>query len=226
MALVNLTVSPEVMGIIGYLETSGVPHRVTSTWRPGATTLAGNTSRHALKLAVDFAGPTPSVDSASLGAIFKAFVPVEAHLDELIYAGPQVSYNIKRGRRVPKYAQAAHHNHVHVAVNTGVDLLHRAPKHAPQADQVEAPSLIKIGEGGREDMAEPVDAIPWGEGALVLTRDGGVRAYDAPFFGSFPGLPPEQRLATAPFVQIIKEGSGYTCINSSGQRYHFPDPSL
>jgi hypothetical protein len=55
-----------------------------------------------------------------MGAIFRAFKPVESQLYELIYAGPQVSYNIKRGKQVAKYAVADHHDHVHVSVDRGV----------------------------------------------------------------------------------------------------------
>lgn len=215
--------SPEVEGIIAYGLATGVPMKVTSTIRPGAITAAGGRSYHSLGLAVDLAGPYPSIDSGYLADIFHAFVPVEAHLAELIYAGPQVGFNIKNGRRVGKYAQAIHHNHVHVAVARGVrlDRLVTTPKE-PVGAIAPAPDDQEV-----EDMAEPVDALNSPEGGVwVLTRDGGVRAYKgAPFYGSYPGLPPELRMATDPFVEIIgrdDDGPGYMLVNSGGARYRFP----
>jgi TP901 family phage tail tape measure protein len=110
---------PTIDRLIAYLRSTGVPHRVTSTYRPGSITASGNRSLHAAKRAVDFAGPSPGYDTPALGAIFKAFVPIAAKLAELIYAGPQTNFNIKNGRRVAKYAQAQHHDHVHAAMAAG-----------------------------------------------------------------------------------------------------------
>lgn len=77
-------------------------------------------------------------------------------------------------------------------------------------------------------MSEPVDAMcaPTG-GTWVLTRDGGVRAYGgAPYHGSYPGLPAEQRQSTDPFVDIGPRddgvADGYMLLNSGGQLYRFP----
>ena len=210
--------SPEVVGIVRYLEETGVPHRVTSTWRPGALTTAGNPSRHGRKLAVDFGGPHPGRDSEDLADIFEAFLPVERVLAELIYAGPQVTFNIKRGRRVNKYAQSLHHDHVHVAVDPGV-ILHDVPLgRRPDSTPVEVAPLHEV-----EDMAEPVDAITAGPGGgvWVLTKDGGVRAYDAPFYGSYPALPPEDRRGDRSFVEIRAAGAGYTLVGSDGAEYTF-----
>lgn len=108
----------ETQSIIRYVETAGVPHRVTSTLRPGAVTAAGHVSRHAMGLAVDFAGPRPGRDTPELLAVFRAFATVEALLHELIYSG--APYNIREGRRVPRYAIAGHWDHVHVSVRRGV----------------------------------------------------------------------------------------------------------
>lgn len=111
--------------MIQYLKDSGVPHRITSTTNHSAKTRAGYPSRHVMEgtggmgLAIDAAGPTASRDSKVLGDIFWAFMKVEKQLHELIYAGPQTTFNIKRGKRVPKYAQSGHHDHVHIAVNKG-----------------------------------------------------------------------------------------------------------
>lgn len=221
--MIDPTCSREVIGIIAYAEQAGVPYKVTSTWRPGAVTLAGNPSRHGRKLAVDLAAPTPSIDSEALARIFRAFGPVEHKLNELIYAGPQVAYNIKAGRRVGKYAQSIHHNHVHVAVDPGVILSAATPKVVIDAVITAAPH----DSDGREDMAEPVGALCAPEGGCwVLTRDGGVRAYGgAPFHNSYPGLPAELRQGDRTFVDIVRRDdgrAGYMLISSGGEKYRFP----
>jgi hypothetical protein len=214
--------SPEVEGIVGLMQTTGVPFRVTSTFRPGARTAAGNPSRHGRKLAVDFGGPAPGRDNQALADIFRAFLVVEAHLNELIYAGPQVTYNIKAGRRVNKYAQAVHHDHVHVAVDPGMDLRLLAPKAAPMSTETIADT------DGREDMAEPVDAVGSPQGGVwVLTRDGGVRTYDhadppTPFYGSYFSLEEKHRNIPRTFVQIrLNDRGGYSIVASSGETYDF-----
>lgn len=227
--MIHLTCSPEVVGIIEYLAATGVPHRVTSTWRPGAVTAAGNQSRHSRKLAVDFAGPKPGRDTDELADIFNAFVPVEQALVELIYAGPQVAYNIKTGRRVGKYAQAIHHDHVHVAVAQGVVLLETPMVLDISRDVDPAPDDTD----GREDMADPVDgmAAPGG-GVWVLTRDGGIRAYGgAPFHGSYPqilnalgdAVHPNDRARTFVDIGDRDDGQpGYMIRSSAGELYRFP----
>jgi len=224
----DLRCSPEVIDIIAYLAATRVPHRVTSTWRPGAVTAAGNASRHSRKLAVDFAGPSPSRDSDALADIFHAFVPVERSLNELIYAGPQVTYNIKRGQRVGKYAQGIHHDHVHVAVDPGV-LLMDVPMDVDDDRPTEPPPAD---DDGREDMADPVDALAAPEGGVwVLTRDGGIRAYDgAPFHGSYPGIlntltNPHPNDLNRTFVEITVRDDGrpgYMIRSSAGELYRFP----
>jgi hypothetical protein len=219
----DLHASQEIKGIIAYGISTGVPMKVTSTFRPGAITLAGKRSFHGLGLAVDFAGPRPSRDSKELADVFHAFLPVEKHLAELIYAGPQVGFSIKNGRRVGKYAVASHHDHVHVAVQRGVLLDRMVPTFLPDTMIEQAPDEKERNEA----MADPVDALAAPNGGVwVLTRDGGVRAYKgAPFHGSYPGLPEEQRRATDPFVGITERDDGrdgYMLRNSGGQLYRFP----
>lgn len=117
--------SQEVVALRRFLLDSGVAHRVTSTWQHSKNTNAGYPSRHVqpgtngIGLALDAAGPSPSKDSPQLAAVFYALLTVERQLHELIYAGPQVSFNIREGARVPKYAIDDHHDHVHVSVNKG-----------------------------------------------------------------------------------------------------------
>lgn len=118
--------SQEVLALRHYLFDSHVPHRVTCTTSHSQQTNAGHTSRHVMAgtngtgLALDAAGPEAGQDSPQLAAVFFALLKVERQLHELIYAGPQVTFNIKSGARVPKYAIDDHHDHVHVSVDLGV----------------------------------------------------------------------------------------------------------
>lgn len=214
--------SPEVEAIVACGTSTGVAMKVTSTLRPGAVTAAGGRSFHGLGLAVDFAGLQPSWDSEALADIFHAFLPVEKHLAELIYAGDQVAFNIKNGRRVGKYAQSIHHNHVHVAVPKGVLLDQKVPTFLPDTVIEQAPD-----DDRSEPMPDPTGALcaPNG-GVWVVTRDGGVRAYrNAPFHGSYPGLPEKDRQGIRTFVDISDRDDaqeGYMLHASDGSLYRFP----
>jgi len=214
--MIDLDCSPEVESIVAYLKASGVTFRITDTLRPGA-----EPSYHAYGLACDVTYLRPTWDSEELARIFRAFEPVEGRLAELIYAGPQVSYNIKHGKRVPQYSRDLHHNHVHVAVRRGV-LLHpqdRAP--APESNERASE------EEANQDMAEPMDAMCSPEGGVwVVTKDGGVRAYDgAPYYGSYWNLPPEGRQGQRTFVEILPRddgAKGYMIRSNGGELYRFP----
>lgn len=139
--------------LIGIVRSSGVPHRVTSTKRSGS-----GSSYHNVGRAVDFAGPQPSRDSPALARIFGAFRNVEGQLLELIYAGPQVSYNIKNGRRVGKYAQAIHHDHVHAALAAGgrllPNLMQLVGENGPELVVPKAPALVMNQERTLKAMRE------------------------------------------------------------------------
>lgn len=122
--------SDEVRGIIAAVRASGVPHRVTDVAGAGHARhsyhyrLGGN----GVGLAVDFAGPVPSRDSDALAAVYEALERYGPLCAELIYSGPGGGY-WKAGQRVPPYAAAQHHDHVHVAVPVGTIL------HAPIPDR-------------------------------------------------------------------------------------------
>lgn len=211
--------SPEVEAIISFGMSTGVPMTVQSTLRPGAVTISGNRSFHALGLAVDLAGLSPSWDSQALADIFHAFLAVEKHLAELIYAGPQVAFNIKNDRRVGKYAQSIHHNHVHVAVRPGVLVDRLVPTFTPDSVIEQAPAPAEVNE--RTDMAVAI-TVPRPQGGYVVlqTRDGGVFTYDnAPFFGSLVGVSqgPAVGLAWTP------SGGGYWILDSHGAVFSFGD---
>lgn len=172
--------SAETAALIRYMVDSGVPHRVTSVLRPGAVTAAGFPSRHALGLAVDFAARTPGNDTEELAAIFNALAKVAPQLHELIYAGPQVSANVKRGQWVPKYATAGHHDHCHVAVEPGV--LVKWPGRPLPVPEVPMPDDPNV-----PNAASPVVALvptPSGAGYWIVTKTGEVFAFgDARYYG-------------------------------------------
>ena len=99
----------------GYMESTGIPHRVTSTYRPG------DSGYHGQRRAVDFAGLRPGWDSPALREIQRAWVPLAASgkLKELI--GPIESLNYKNGRQIqyPRSTELNHKDHVHTAMAEG-----------------------------------------------------------------------------------------------------------
>lgn len=209
--------SHEVESLVAFVNRLNIPHVITSTCRPGAITISGNMSYHSMGSALDLAGPSPTVDSEVLANIFRAFEPYEGHLAELIYAGPQVSYNIKNGKRVGKYAQSIHHNHVHIAIKPGQNVDSLAPLAAPQD-----PTPVSAQEANERtdlQMAQLV-ARPQGGYVILQTRDGGVFTYDgAPFFGSLVGngSGPAIGLAWTP------SGNGYWILQADGAVFSFGD---
>ena len=209
----------EVDGIIEYGKSTGVPMIVTSTYRPGAVTISGNQSNHAKKLAVDFAGLRPSWDSQELAAIFNAFVPIASNLSELIYAGPQVKKNVKHGIWVPKYAVDIHHNHVHVAVDSGIYL--------PDLINIHIEAQYTDTALHMEDVNERTDLVPaitihrpQGGYVVLQSRDGGVFTYDgAPFLGSLVNVSPGPAVA----LEWTESGNGYWILDSHGAVFAYGD---
>lgn len=132
--------SAEVNGIIRYLMGTGVPFKVTDINTPGVHTPGSYHYREGTGgtgLAIDLAALTPSWNSPGLLEIFAHFGPVESQLAELIYSG--APYNIKDGRRVPRYAVEAHWNHVHVAVPKGTFLKEPAMPDDPNLPNITGP---------------------------------------------------------------------------------------
>jgi phage-related protein len=99
----------------GYMESTGIPHRVTSTYRPG------DSGYHGQGRAVDFAGMRPGWDSPALREIQRAWVPLAASgkLKELI--GPIEGLNYKNGRQIQygRSVEQNHKDHVHTAMVEG-----------------------------------------------------------------------------------------------------------
>jgi hypothetical protein len=236
--------SKETDCIIAAIVASGIEHAVTDINTAGVHAKTGNhyktdcqaaTPTHAMDTtvkgdigrAVDFAqkkGDGKS-DTPELFAIFKFFMDAygrKGQLSELYYAGPEATECVRSGKvmlwtDVAKSTRDAirsnHHNHVHIAVPKGVFL---KPPNTPIA-------LVE-----EDDMPKPdsrVDACRApGGGVWTLTFDGGVRATGgAPFFGSYPGLPPSKRKGKRNFIAIEAEGDGYTIFSDDdqGSSYHF-----
>lgn len=72
-------------------------------------------------------------------------------------------------------------------------------------------------------LPNAVDAcLAPGGGVWVVAKDGGVGAYGgAPFHGSYPGLPPEQRQGDRQFLSIHPHGGGYAIVADDGSVYVF-----
>lgn len=170
--------SAETAALIRYMVDSGVPHRVTSVVRPGAVTAAGYPSRHAVGLAVDFAGPNYR-NAYQLSAIFAALARVAPRLHELIYAG--VPRNVKAGRWVAPYAVSGHWDHAHVSVNKGVVVKWLGPLPPTR----EAP--VMPDDPNIPNATAPVVALvptPSGGGYWIVTKAGEVFAFgDARYHG-------------------------------------------
>lgn len=186
--------------IIDWQRTTGVPARVTSTIRAaGSQTAAGNTSCHASDNtrcdAVDFAGPSWGRDTPELGKIFWSFEPVFHLMHELIYAGPQTTFNIKGGQRVAKYATSGHHDHVHAAILTSTFLPKPPPPPAP-------PTTFPMEDDMPTVTAQDMDLDPNNPTrGLVLDAHGGLhsiggvpRVTDNPYWKPENGIAPARRL--------------------------------
>lgn len=135
-----MTDSGEWRKIVAYAESTGVPYRVVSTYRPGSITATGNHSRHADGLAVDFAGLKASRDSDALLAINLAFKPVAHLLHELIYSGPD-GFQVYNG--APHVYRGVtrdnHHDHVHASIDRGVVLPLRSGPAVPLPHPIPPP---------------------------------------------------------------------------------------
>jgi hypothetical protein len=143
-----MTPSREVRAIIAFVESTGLPHRVTDIDTPGVHVAD---SRHYAPgtdgrgLAVDLAGSVPG-DTAAMFAIYRALLTQAGNLHELIYWGPGVDVLVRRRVKVVPSAYdpsvlAAHRNHVHVSVDLGTFL---EPWEVPVPDDETLPNLTDL----------------------------------------------------------------------------------
>lgn len=76
-----------------------------------------------------------------------------------------------------------------------------------------------------QNLTDVVDSVQYLGARWDLQRDGGVITHGgAPFLGSFPGLPPEQRQGVHRFGSIESVYGGYVLTDTCPEqhRYHFP----
>ena len=140
--------------LIQYMQQSGVPHKVISTIRPGATTRgSGNTraSLHSMSRAVDLAPPGGGRSNDGLLAIYRAFLPVRNLLTELIYSGPGGS------NPTNPITRADHYDHVHVGLAAGGRVGKRIHNFADGGSFVPHGGdgiLARIGEGMHDERVQ------------------------------------------------------------------------
>ena len=143
--------------IVQMLSASGVPHKVLSTFRPGAMTRNTNQpSWHGLDRAIDLSGPSGMInynhkDMLAINhAIYDAFKP---QLKEMIYGGAGAK-NVFRGQdhEFSSALKREHVNHVHAALARGGFVVPRST----------GGSVFRIGEGLHD---EAVQVMPLHGGA-------------------------------------------------------------
>lgn len=201
-----MTTSREVQAIVGYVEASGLPYRVTDIdgpgHAPGSYHYAQGTD--GAGLAVDFGGVTPGVTpttAAQMAAVYRELLNVAGQLAELIYSGADldgrpVLIAVKNGRRVDgasffgPVTWKDHFDHVHVAVPRGTFLSHPLGTLSPgglMADDPNLPNLPDI------KFFVPVINTTTGEatGYYIVAGDGELHAFGpgAKFFGRSEVVP-------------------------------------
>lgn len=128
-----MSISRECQAILDYVESTGLPYRVTDITgtghAPGSYHYATGTG--GVGLAVDLAGVLPGVTAitaAQMVDLYRALRNVAPQLAELIHAGPGITQAVKNGRLVDGPAAfgpatwSDHRDHIHVAVPRGTFL--------------------------------------------------------------------------------------------------------
>lgn len=221
-------ISREAQALIDYVESAGIPYRVTDVNGPGH---APNSYHYAkgtdgTGLAVDFAGVTPGVTPVTIvqmADIYRALMAVAPRLAELIHNGPGTGLAVKSGRVMngpSLYGPAvwdAHKNHVHAAVPRGTFLSPRT---------VTAARYPVVTVAARWDPPlKVVDFLPYwgGGGGWMLFPDGGLGAVgDAPFRGEANQPRGHPYWGDRQAARLERLGEGYTVVATSGERYDYP----
>ena len=151
--------------IVEYLKNLGVPHRVLSTYRPGAVTrTTGNPSWHGMDRAVDLSGPEGMVNfSPSTERIAAAIhMGFKNQLHELIWGGTQ-AFNVFDGQshNFSPALMREHYNHVHASLQAGGRF------HVPN---IPGGVNMNIAEGrsGEEVQILPVDDTTTGGTTIII----------------------------------------------------------
>lgn len=140
-----MRLSREVEALIAFADSTGIPHRVTSTTggRHAPNSRHYQAGTDGTGLAIDVAGPGPG-DHETMLKLYRVFLQRSYQLQELIFWYPGETRTLVR-RRVkvvpdvygPKVLEA-HRNHVHVSVAVGTFL---EPLRSPMADDEELPNI-------------------------------------------------------------------------------------
>lgn len=145
--------------IIDYMNSTGIPYRVASDYRPGSITATGNASYHGMHRAVDFAAASgPSYDSPELLAINHAWLPIAKELKELIYSGPgAVEIHNGQPHDYTGITHSMHHDHVHVAMASGgyIPTLHELGlANGGIIRRAAGGTLLRVGEGHENERIQ------------------------------------------------------------------------
>lgn len=219
-----MTISRECQAIIDYAKAAGVLYRVTDINTPGVHTA---TSWHyaqgtggigtAVDLAGTSSGTTPAM-VAQMTAIWKAFLPAGARLAELFFQAPGITTVIKNGKVMSaltvlsRSTWDAHRNHVHVAVRPGVFLVAPLPEPKGVAPVFNPPLQIV------DFLANPDGPGGWG-----LGPDGGIYGLGGcPWRGIDRQPLGKSYWEGRKAARLEANGSGYTVVATSGERYDFP----
>lgn len=221
-----MTISREAQALIDYVESAGIPYRVTDVNTPGVHT---ETSWHyapgdgGIGTAVDFGGAIAGVTPTTvvqMTDIWRAFLAVASKLAELFFQAPGIQTVVKNGALRPALTVLdantwnAHRNHVHVAVKPGTFLT------------VTGPAYPVVTVAARWDPPlQVVDFLPYwgGGGGWLLFPDGGLGAVgDAPFRGEAnqPRGHPYWGDRRAARIERLGD-NGYTIVATSGERYDY-----
>lgn len=141
--------------VTAYLDYRGVPHRVSSGYRPGSITASGNRSLHGVLVGPGNpqAGDLVAATVAGMRRIFDTLAEVRTQLRELFFT--PAGYSIKNGAAIrPPIAAANHFDHVHAATYDRGGPLH--------------PGLTLAYNGtGRDEWVSPLPASGMGGGGNV-----------------------------------------------------------
>lgn len=201
--------SAEIRAIRAYMQSTGVPHRATSTWRdqPG--------SFHHTGQAVDFAGPKPSRNSPQLLDVYEALLALAPVAEELFYGGPGGAL-WRDGRRFShERLREQHEDHVHIAVRKGWRWTPPAP--TPPARKVEPMYDPPLG---------PIAAVWQDENGRVLagvSPEGDVYAWAIPWAGNVRGKPYWGDRKAARIGARDDGQPGYQITATDGAHYRLPD---
>jgi hypothetical protein len=146
------------------MKSTGVPHIITSAFRPGSITAGGKMSHHSMGRAIDIAGPTP-MSHPQMMAIWNAWQPVRNLLSGLFYSGApnfRDSYGDHPIGMMDAADRKNHYDHVHVALAKGGILKSRP-----------GGTIFKGAEAGLDEAVIPLPRTWKNPGGMGINFGGG-----------------------------------------------------